>query len=132
MKSKYDLTKGWLRKGESDLIAGKRIAESEGPYDTACFHAQQAVEKFLKGFLAFHERPIPRTHDLEELVELCIAIVPMSELTVLNLEELSDFAVEIRYDFEVWPSQQIAYDSLKITEQVKTIVLANLPSKAHP
>lgn len=132
MKSKYDLTRGWLRKGESDLIAGKHIAESEGPYDTACFHAQQAAEKFLKGFLAFHGQPIPRTHDLEELVELCIAILPMPDLTALHLEELSDFAVEIRYDFEVWPSQQTARDSLKIAEQVQTIVFANLPPKVYP
>ncbi|MEW6107540.1 MAG: HEPN domain-containing protein, partial [Bacillota bacterium] len=40
---------------------------SEGPYDTACFHCQQAAEKHLKAFLAYHERPIPHTHDLEEL-----------------------------------------------------------------
>ncbi len=45
MKCKADLAKGWLLKGDSDLATAKCTAGSEGPYDTACFHAQQAVEK---------------------------------------------------------------------------------------
>lgn len=44
-----------------------RVWTSEGPYDTACFHAQQAVEKYLKGVLAWRGLEIPRTHVLEEL-----------------------------------------------------------------
>jgi len=38
MKYEADLVKGWLLKGDSDLVTAKRIAESDGPYDTACFH----------------------------------------------------------------------------------------------
>lgn len=53
--------RGWFLKGESDLSAAHRILDGEGPYDTACFHAQQAAEKFLKGFLALKDQPIPRT-----------------------------------------------------------------------
>lgn len=30
----------------------RRTVASECPYDTACFHAQQAMEKYLKEFLA--------------------------------------------------------------------------------
>jgi HEPN domain-containing protein len=53
MKDRLALARGWFRKADSDLTDARRTAASEGPYDTACFHAQQAVEKYLKGFLAW-------------------------------------------------------------------------------
>jgi HEPN domain-containing protein len=52
MKDRSVLARGWFRKGDSDLADARRTTASEGPYDTACFHAQQAVEKYLKGVLA--------------------------------------------------------------------------------
>jgi HEPN domain-containing protein len=67
MADKHSLTRGWFLKAESDLSAARRILEGEGPYDTACFHLQQAAEKFRKGFLAFHDQPIPHTHNVEDL-----------------------------------------------------------------
>lgn len=80
MKDKSALAQGWFRKAESDLAdAGGRTVASEGPYDTACYHAQQAVEKYLKGYLAWQEQPFPRTHDLEELQRLCVALAPWPE-----------------------------------------------------
>ena len=53
MKDAAALAQGWFRKADSDLADATRTVVSEGPYDTACFHAQQAVEKCLKGYLAF-------------------------------------------------------------------------------
>ena len=67
MKDNLALAQGWIRKADSDLSDARRTVNSEGPYDTACFHAQQAVEKYLKGFLSLYGKPIPRIHDLEEL-----------------------------------------------------------------
>ncbi|MFQ5769509.1 MAG: HEPN domain-containing protein [bacterium] len=34
------------------MVNVQRMVNSDGPYDTACFHAQQAIEKLLKAFLA--------------------------------------------------------------------------------
>ena len=79
MKDRGALAQGWFRKADSDLADARRSVASEGPYDTACFHAQQAVEKYLKGYLAWREQAIPRTHDLEELQRLCAAQEPMPE-----------------------------------------------------
>ncbi|MQL51620.1 HEPN domain-containing protein [Desulfofundulus thermobenzoicus] len=61
MKDKNELAKGWVLKAESDLATARRMLASEGPFDTACFHCQQAIEKFLKAFLAFQGQQIPRT-----------------------------------------------------------------------
>ena len=52
MPDRFELARGWFLKAESDLITARHMVESDGPYDTACFHAQQAAEKYLKGLLA--------------------------------------------------------------------------------
>ena len=67
MPDEMALARGWFVKAESDLYTAQQMLKSDGPYDTACFHAQQAVEKYLKGLLAFRNQPFQRTHNLEEL-----------------------------------------------------------------
>jgi len=104
MKHKMDLVRGWLLKGDSDLLNAKRTVNSEGPYDTACFHSQQAVEKYLKAVLIYGDQSIPRTHDVEELQLLCEIVLNNQEFNGLELVELSDYAVSVRYDFEFWPA----------------------------
>jgi HEPN domain-containing protein len=47
MKTLPDLVRGWLAKGDSDLAIAVLCAGSTGPYDTGCFHCQQAVEKYF-------------------------------------------------------------------------------------
>ena len=134
MKSKVDHARGWFLKADSDLSAAKRILSGEGPYDTACFHAQGAVEKLLKGMLAFYERAIPRTHDLEELAQLC-AVLDSSladDLTNLNLAELSDYAVVLRYDSEFWPDREVAAEAAHSAATVRSLVLPKVPVEARP
>jgi HEPN domain-containing protein len=128
MKHKSDLAKGWIAKGDSDLINAKRTACSDGPYDTACFHAQQAVEKYLKAMLAFQGAMIPRTHDLEELQLLCLEFTSSADFQRVALEELSGYAVSVRYDFEFWPDVGTAKDAVIIAETVRLYVLEGIPS----
>jgi len=51
MKSRADLVRGWLRKAGSDLENVRLCLAAGQALDTACFHAQQAVEKSLKAYL---------------------------------------------------------------------------------
>jgi HEPN domain-containing protein len=59
-KRKGDVVRGRLRKAANDMVT-LEAALAAGAFDGACFHAQQAAEKYLKGFLAFHEKPFPYT-----------------------------------------------------------------------
>jgi len=129
MKHKSDLAKGWFLKGDSDLANAKRTVCSDGPYDTACFHAQQAVEKYLKAVLASDGVDIPRTHDVEELQLLCAGLVASPDFSALPLEELSDYAVSVRYDFEFWPDVNTAKDAFKIAEKVRSLILAGMETR---
>jgi len=48
-KTKLDLVKSWLKKAERDFKVAQRELFPDEPFsDIVCFHAQQAVEKYLK------------------------------------------------------------------------------------
>lgn len=127
MSTQADLARGWLRKGDSDLFNVRLVVASPGPYDTGCFHAQQAIEKYLKAFLALHAQPIPRTHDLEELERLCQALDPQLDVSAFDLAALSDFAVQLRYDFAIWPSLAELEDALHTAEGVRALIVPQIP-----
>ncbi len=131
MPDKFELARGWFLKAESDLNTARHMAESDGPYDTACFHAQQAAEKYLKGLLALQGEPFPRTHNLEELQHLGEAL-PAWPLAGLDLTQLSSYAVEVRYDFEFWPDRQTTREAITLASEVRKLVLASAPQTARP
>ena len=126
MKDSRDLANGWLAKAESDLSAARWMLEGQGPYDTVCFHAQQAVEKALKALLALRGQPIPRTHDLDEIQQMCLAIAADPQLAALDLTETTDYAVALRYDIEFWPEKSTAEETTILAERVLTIVRSAL------
>jgi HEPN domain-containing protein len=55
-----------LLKAASDFITIDATIAA-GSLDAACFHAQQAAEKYRKGFLAFHDKPFPYTYNVGDL-----------------------------------------------------------------
>jgi HEPN domain-containing protein len=70
-------TRAWLTKSTNDLRAAQALIDSSPPLlDEAVFHCQQAPEKALKCFLAWHERPFRKTHNLEEIGEQCLVLDP--------------------------------------------------------
>lgn len=132
MSAHVDLARGWFRKGDSDLATARLVAAGAGPYDTACFHAQQAAEKYLKGFLSFAGQPFPLTHNLEELERRCAAVNPAPDLTGCDLTQLTPYAVQLRYDSSFWPDQTTAQEAIDLAEQVRAAVIALVPRAAHP
>ena len=89
----------WFEKARRDYeIACKLLADKDCPYiPEALYHAQQSVEKSLKGFLVLHEILPDRTHNLVVLLDACMLINP--ELIALSKQarDLTDFAVKTRY-----------------------------------
>ena len=70
----------------------------EAPLPSVCFHAQQAVEKWLKAVLVSHGVVFQRTHDLEELAGMLAAQGMPLPLPMEELRKLNPFAVTFRYD----------------------------------
>ena len=121
MKERLDLVRGWFRKGDSDLIA-LDASMAAGALDAACFHAQQAAEKYLKAFLLFSGTEFPFTHNLVKLVELCADTEPVFQVLIPIVEPLTPYAVELRYDAEFWPSGQDAQEARAAAIDVKQFV----------
>lgn len=132
MSTPDDLARGWFRKGDSDLSRAELVAGSAGPYDTACFHAQQAAEKYLKGFLAFAGLPFPLTHNLEELERRCASANPAPDLSSVDLTILTPYAVQLRYDAGFWPDQATAEEAITLAREVRAAVLAVIPPRVYP
>lgn len=88
----------WLQKAENDLLnIENHLAADRTPWDTVCFHAQQAAEKVLKAFLIYHREETPRTHDLTALLARCVEIYPgLSDLEE-DCRRLTYYAVSARY-----------------------------------
>lgn len=88
----------WLTKAANDLRTAETMISVVPPVtDTACFHAQQCVEKCLKAFLTAADRHVERTHDLTRLVEICSAEnAEFGRLAGIGVE-LTDYAVQGRY-----------------------------------
>jgi HEPN domain-containing protein len=64
----------WMQKAANDLLnVENNLASDSVPWDTVCFHAQQAAEKLLKALLVARGEVVPRTHDLSALLGCCTA-----------------------------------------------------------
>lgn len=127
MKENKDVARGWIKKAESDVENMKTMKESGKALDTACFHAQQAAEKYLKAFLCFNGLVFPKTHDIEELLEICGRIDERFINLVAETIFLTDYAVGLRYDFEFWPEMKDVENALEATKKIKKLVMAILP-----
>ena len=92
----------WIQKAENDFLNIKNnTAVQDVPWDTVCFHAQQAAEKLLKGFLIYHAQPLVRTHDLVAWLAICAAIDSSLSSLQNDCRRLSYYAVAVRYPDEV-------------------------------
>lgn len=91
----------WLGRARADLRAAEDDLAADPPLsEDAAFHCQQAAEKALKGFLAWHDRPFRKTHNLEELGEQCLSLDERLRTEVDRAVPLTEFAWRYRYPGE--------------------------------
>lgn len=126
--------RGWLEKAALDLGAGDADLAHDPPIcGDAMFHAQQAVEKSLKGFLAWHEIPFRKTHDLRELFAGCGTIESSVGILAARVEGLTPYAWIFRYPGESEePQPQEARAALALAQEAYEAVLSGLPSEVRP
>ena len=97
-----DITLEWVHKAEEDAaVAGResRVRKQPSP-GTVCYHAQQCIEKYLKAALQEMEQPIPKTHDLCALLDLCGVDRLGAVVDRDGLVSLTRYATRFRYPGE--------------------------------
>jgi HEPN domain-containing protein len=132
MPPKDELVRAWLKKARNDLLTGERALVGQPPVaDTACFHAQQAVEKALKAVLVHREIDPPRTHQIGLLLKRCgrmdQSLMDMAD----QLQWLTSFAVDVRYaDVGDEPTVEQAKRALSLASRAVEIISRALPMEA--
>ena len=114
-------TAEWVEKAEGDFnTACARLRARKDPnYDSACFHAQQCAEKYLKACLQEATVHFPKTHYLIRLLELLLPSLASLGVLRPRLTGLNIYAVDIRYpgDFaDKAQAKQAVADSGEVPE----------------
>lgn len=132
-RTKADLVRAWLIKGEKDLLFARQAAKLGEDYtDVACFHAQQAAEKTLKAFLVWLEIEFPKTHVLQDLLDLIAQKDSSLENWRGALERMTPFAVETRYPEFSLPSLEETSQAVETAGAVLDCAKTVLPDHCLP
>ncbi len=87
------------RKATEDAVALREFAANTEIADSVLgFHAQQAIEKWLKAVLARHSVDFEYTHDLRHLIALVEDTSIEFPFDTPVVVRLTEYAVPLRYD----------------------------------
>ena len=94
--------KEWIAKAEDDFDVAQLALGAPGRprYDAVCFHAQQCIEKLMKGLLVQHRTKPPLTHNLGQLADLIAPFHPETLFPVKELRFLTRVGAGFRYPGE--------------------------------
>lgn len=119
----------WLQKADNDYKTGiDELATEKPATDTVCFHMQQCVEKYLKGYLASVGREIRKTHNLSLILADCQSVdASFGELLEKKVDSLTPHATVLRYPDEFYmPSLEEARAAVSLADDVKRFVSIRL------
>jgi HEPN domain-containing protein len=117
------LTREWIDKAEADwnsagiLFRARKLAD----YDGARFHAQQCAEKYLKARLVEAGTYFSKTHNLDALLTLALAVEPSWSVLQQLLRALNVYAIDYRYPGNT-ATKTDAKDALKDCREVRRVI----------
>ena len=129
MKKPDSNYKAWLAKATNDMLnIQNNLSADSIPWDTVCFHAQQAAEKTLKAFLSYHSLPITRTHDLVALLSQAAEINAALVQLRASCQRLNYYAIGSRYPDDLFePDEKEGREMVKISRQLQQAINDLLP-----
>ena len=112
----------WLRFGDMDLEVSEHTMKlmRPAPYEIICYHCQQAVEKYLKGYLNFRgvEDP-PHIHHLTKLCLLCVEYDESFNDILRECAFLTGYASGSRYPDEIYVDEEITKQAISYANRIK-------------
>jgi HEPN domain-containing protein len=103
----------WFQRGYRDLETAQLLYEEQGYTDIIAFHIQQAIEKYLKGYLILKGQRPPRIHELDTLLNLVSKIEPDLYSPYIELcEKATRYYIEERYP--PGPPAEYSRDEIKV------------------
>ena len=120
-----ELVRALLHKAAQDEAAMARLMpDADLDDELVGFHAQQAVEKSLKAWLAHLGIDYPRVHSLETLVGLLNAHGHELPAGIADVSELTPFATVFRYEEMPYSSSFDRAGALRLVQRIRSHVEA--------
>ncbi|MBW3569536.1 MAG: HEPN domain-containing protein [Gemmatimonadetes bacterium] len=125
----------WVRLAEGDLAMARLGLDSEqfDVYELVGFHAQQAVEKFIKAFLARSAVDFQDQHDIDYLQGVVRKVDSELASKIDPAASLNRYAVGTRYPGRYAPvTRDQAQAAVLLAEQVRADILPLLADAPRP
>ena len=121
----------WLQKADGDMAAARTLADSEPAHaNAAAFHCQQAAEKYLKAFLVWREIDFPKTHDLDQLLDLVETADAALAESLRDAIILTPYGVEFRHTGDrPDPTPAQVRRAVGLAESVRDAIVPVLPPR---
>ncbi|MBW2306010.1 MAG: HEPN domain-containing protein [Deltaproteobacteria bacterium] len=125
---KKEIVRQWLAKAEQDMKAGEVLLAAEPPFlYPACFHAQQSAEKYLKALLTWHQIEFPKTHAIEQLLDLVKQADAKTATSLSDAVVLTPYGVDIRYPGDQpEPDLEETREAVELARRVRDAVMDRL------
>jgi len=91
----------WFAQGDLDVQTSEILLTQNGPLAIAAFHLQQAIEKYLKGYLLSTGCPLRRIHDLEILLQQATSQDTDFAQFLAACQRITEYYIEARYPLGV-------------------------------
>ena len=91
----------WVAHGDQDFEAANILLTANGPLSIVAFLLQQAIEKYLKGYLLAQGWALRRIHDLEILIQEAIARDTNFMPFLAACQQITEYYIESRYPIGV-------------------------------
>ena len=119
-----ELVAEWFRFADDDIDTALLLKDMRPQhYAIICYHCEQAVEKYLKGFLVSKEQMPPRIHDLANLCNLCSEQDQNFSELLPQCSYLTQFGVQPRYPKELYITDANVVQAVKYALEVKNFIV---------
>ncbi|SHH96233.1 HEPN domain-containing protein [Desulfosporosinus lacus] len=92
----------WFNLAVMDMRSAEYLTNMKPvPIEIICYHCQQSVEKYLKGYLVLNGVNPPKTHDLDQLNKLCLKFSDAFADIADHCSDLTAYGVQPRYPMDL-------------------------------
>lgn len=116
--------KEWFEIANKDLNGAKILYEYGADYGLVLFHLQQAVEKYLKGYLIFKTGMLQGRHSLIKLCKKACEFDNEFRKYIKDAAFLNEYYIETRYPAEdpLIADKEDVEDGMKFTIEIIDII----------
>ncbi len=118
----------WFERGRHDIETAQLLYDERGYTDSIAYHIQQAIEKYLKGYLVLHGKKPPKIHELDTLLNHIDAFDDSFKGFLELCEKASRYYIEDRYP--PGPLVEYEYNEIKADLDRAWELIRNILAKA--